>query len=75
VSAVGDAVRHRKARAASSSAGGFIRSVALLRDRVPSFDAYPYSIPAVRHLVTRGFLMDRESYLRRLFEDSPGEGP
>lgn len=31
---------------------GFIRSVTLLRDRVPGFDAYPFSIPAVRHLET-----------------------
>jgi predicted ATPase len=28
----------------------FIHFVALLRERVPSFDAYPFSIPAVRHL-------------------------
>ena len=28
----------------------FIRSVRLLRDEVPGFDRYPYSIPAVRHL-------------------------
>jgi predicted ATPase len=31
-------------------AGGYIRSVELLRDRVPSFDTYPYSIPAIRDL-------------------------
>ena len=30
--------------------GGFIREVTLLRDRIASFDAYPFSIPAVRHL-------------------------
>jgi predicted ATPase len=29
---------------------GFIREVTLLRDRIASFDAYPFSIPAVRHL-------------------------
>jgi predicted ATPase len=29
---------------------GFLRSVRLLRDSVPSFDAYPFSIPAVREL-------------------------
>lgn len=28
----------------------FVRSVTLLRDRVPSFDTYPFSIPAVRKL-------------------------
>jgi predicted ATPase len=31
-------------------AGGYIRSVALLRERVPSFDEYPFSIPAIREL-------------------------
>lgn len=31
-------------------AGGYIRSVVLLRERVPSFDVYPYSIPALRDL-------------------------
>ena len=30
----------------------FVRSVTLLRDRVPSFDRYPFSIPAVRALET-----------------------
>jgi predicted ATPase len=29
-------------------AGGYVRSVELLRDRVPSFDEYPFSIPALR---------------------------
>jgi hypothetical protein len=33
----------------------FLRSVTLLRDRVESFDAYPFSIPAVRHLKTLEF--------------------
>lgn len=28
----------------------FVKSVLLMRDRVPSFDVYPFSIPAVRHL-------------------------
>jgi len=28
----------------------FIVDVLLMRDRIPSFDQYPYSIPAVRHL-------------------------
>jgi predicted ATPase len=32
------------------AAGGFVRSVVLLRDRVPSFDEYPYCLPAVRSL-------------------------
>jgi len=31
---------------------GFIRSVTLLRERVTSFDAYPFSLPAVRNLET-----------------------
>src|SRR5215471_10919299 len=30
----------------------FVRSVTLVRDRVPSFDKYPFSIPAVRKLST-----------------------
>jgi predicted ATPase len=29
---------------------GFVRSLVLVRDRVPSFEAYPFSIPAVRNL-------------------------
>lgn len=32
--------------------GGYIREIALLRDRVESFDEYPFSIPAVRHMGT-----------------------
>jgi predicted ATPase len=28
----------------------FLQYVTLLRDRVPSFDEYPFSIPAIRHL-------------------------
>ena len=28
----------------------FLQYVTLLRDRVPSFDTYPFSIPAIRHL-------------------------
>ncbi len=31
-------------------AGGFVRSVQLVPERVPSFERYPYSIPAVRRL-------------------------
>jgi predicted ATPase len=30
--------------------GGFIKSVNLKKDRVESFDKYPYSIPAIKHL-------------------------
>ncbi len=30
--------------------GGFIRSLALLRAQVDSFDVYPFSLPAIRHL-------------------------
>jgi predicted ATPase len=29
---------------------GFLKSIALKRDQIPSFDRYPFSIPAVRHL-------------------------
>ncbi len=32
------------------ASGGYIRSLVLLRDRVPSFDVYPYNLPAVRSL-------------------------
>ncbi|MCC6810676.1 MAG: AAA family ATPase [Deltaproteobacteria bacterium] len=31
---------------------GFIRSVSLLRDKVESFDCYPFNIPAIRQLET-----------------------
>jgi predicted ATPase len=31
---------------------GYVRSVELLRERVPSFDAYPFSIPALRAFAT-----------------------
>src|SRR5438128_954768 len=30
----------------------FIRSITLVRDRVPAFDKYPFSIPAIRKLAT-----------------------
>ena len=32
------------------SSTGFLRAVRLLRDQVPGFDAYPFSIPAIRQL-------------------------
>ena len=35
-----------------TSRDGFIRSLTLLRDRVPSFDVYPFAIPAIRTLTT-----------------------
>jgi predicted ATPase len=48
------AARRRKGQSAGGGpdplAGGYIRSVELLRERVPSFDRYPYSIPAIRDL-------------------------
>ncbi|HEY5920936.1 MAG TPA: AAA family ATPase [Kofleriaceae bacterium] len=31
-------------------ATGFLRAVRLVRDQVPTFDEYPFAIPAVRHL-------------------------
>jgi len=66
VSAIRGAARPRRAHAPpESSGGGFVRSVALLRDRVPSFKKYPFSIPAVR----------RDGYLCRLFEDLPEDTP
>ena len=40
-----------RARASDrSGGGGFLRSVTLLRERVPSFDEYPFAIPAIRGL-------------------------
>ncbi len=45
------AVRERK-RPEHALAGGFVRSITLLRERVPSFRRYPYSIPALRRLRT-----------------------
>lgn len=35
-------------RTAQDDARGFLLSLTLLRDRVPSFDRYPFSIPAIR---------------------------
>ena len=40
----------RKRRPPVDDGFGFLRSVQLLRDDVPSFDGYPFSIPAVRTL-------------------------
>jgi predicted ATPase len=34
------------------ASGAFVRSIVLQRDRVDSFDVYPYSLPAVRELET-----------------------
>jgi predicted ATPase len=42
--------RRRAPKVDDSASEGFIRSVVLLRDRVPSFDVYPYCLPAVRAL-------------------------
>jgi predicted ATPase len=36
----------------NSGDGGYLREVCLLRDRVPSFSRYPFSLPAVRHLTS-----------------------
>ncbi|HEX4456841.1 MAG TPA: AAA family ATPase, partial [Polyangia bacterium] len=36
----------------TSSRDGFVRSLTLLRDRVASFDVYPFAIPAIRTLET-----------------------
>lgn len=36
----------------------YLRSIALVRDRIPSFDAYPFNIPAVRTLTTLDFHPD-----------------
>lgn len=38
--------------APKASLDGFIRSVALLREQVPSFERYPFSIPSIRALKT-----------------------
>src|SRR5712671_2891293 len=32
------------------TAGGFVRSIELVRERVSSFDRYPYAIPVIREL-------------------------
>jgi hypothetical protein len=58
----------------------FIRTVALKRDEVSDFQAYPFSIPAIASLerryeeteqyeLTRSFLDDRERFLHYLFTD------
>jgi predicted ATPase len=48
----------RRSPKLASSAGadtGYLLSITLLRDKVPSFDTYPFSIPAVRSLQTLRF--------------------
>jgi predicted ATPase len=42
--------RRRQTKADDLASAGFIRTVVLLRDRVPSFDVYPYCLPAIRSL-------------------------
>lgn len=44
--------RRRRAPAERAGEGGFLREVTLLREKVPSFEKYPWSIPAVRGLST-----------------------
>jgi predicted ATPase len=44
-----------KKRRGARSDTGFLLSVSLLRERVPSFDQYPFSIPAIRALDTLRF--------------------
>jgi predicted ATPase len=43
-------VRRPSAARGRGKAEAFLRSLILVRDRVPSFDAYPFDIPAVREL-------------------------
>jgi predicted ATPase len=43
-------VRRPSAARGRGKAEAFLRSLVLVRDRVPSFDAYPFDIPAVREL-------------------------
>ena len=43
-------IRNKTIEAPPPFKGGFLRSVSLKRDRVPSFEAYPYNIPAVKNL-------------------------
>lgn len=42
----------RRVTTSATAGGGFLKSITLLRDRVPSFERYPFSIPAVRKLKT-----------------------
>src|SRR5688572_9726596 len=42
--------RRNRGSAAPGSGGGFVRAVRLVRDEVPSFEVYPFSIPAIRAL-------------------------
>lgn len=44
--------RGTRAQPRTGAGGGYLLSVSLLRDRVPSFRRYPFSIPAVRSLRT-----------------------
>jgi predicted ATPase len=43
-------VSTRKGKGLDLAAEGFVRSIVLQRDRVESFDMYPYCLPAVRSL-------------------------
>src|SRR5438046_3047649 len=40
----------KPARQIGTTPGGFVRSLTLLRERVPSFDRYPFCVPAIRDL-------------------------
>jgi predicted ATPase len=42
--------RRRGGGAGAGAGGGFVRAVRLVRDEVPSFDAYPFAIPAIHAL-------------------------
>ncbi|MDQ6945023.1 MAG: AAA family ATPase [Actinomycetota bacterium] len=46
------APKRARGKGANRIEGGYLRSITLLRDQVPSFDSYPFSIPAVRGLNT-----------------------
>jgi predicted ATPase len=45
-------VSPRKGKGPDLASGAFVRSIVLQRDRVDSFEVYPYSLPAVRELET-----------------------
>ncbi len=46
------APKRARGKGANRIDGGYLRSITLLRDQVPSFDSYPFSIPAMRGLST-----------------------
>jgi predicted ATPase len=44
----------------------FLKRITLLRDEIPSFNQYPFSIPIITRLL-KYFLQNRERFLEEIF--------